>query len=82
MAKKNIDLEVYIHWLNVAFNASVHTVTGYSPSFLSTLRQVRLPIDILFGRLGNLKDLSECAQDAIQAAGKSGLRWSESELGL
>jgi hypothetical protein len=34
-----------------------------------TLRQVRLPIDILFGNPGNLRNLSEWARQAVEAAG-------------
>ena len=68
-AKKNIDVELAIYWLNIAFNSAIHTITGFSPSFMWTLRQVRLPIDILFGNPGSLRNLSEWARQAVEAAG-------------
>ena len=68
-AKKSVDVELAIYWLNIAFNSAIHTITGFSPSFMWTLRQVRLPIDVLFGNPGSLRNLSEWARQAVEAAG-------------
>ena len=47
--KHPFDWESQLRPLCLAYNTSVHPTTGYSPFYLMYGRQVRMPIDIMFG---------------------------------
>jgi hypothetical protein len=68
-ARPNCDLSVYIGWLNLAYNSSVHSLTKYSPSFLMTLRLVRLPHDLLFSPPAVSKNIPEWVKESLEVLG-------------
>ena len=41
--------EEHIQRLCLAYNTSLHPTTGYSPFFLMFGRQVRMPVDLMYG---------------------------------
>ena len=43
------DWQHHIHKLCLAYNSSSHSTTGFSPFFLMFGRQVKLPIDLMYG---------------------------------
>lgn len=47
----------------LAYRASEHSVTGYTPSYLMFGRELMLPLDLLFGRHPDEKEMHEFALD-------------------
>ena len=70
-ARPNCDLTVYIGWLNLAFNSAVNSLTKYSPSFLMTLRNVRLPHDLIFNPPTAATPLPEWVREQLKVLGAS-----------
>ena len=48
-AEHPFDWENHLHRLSLVYNTSVHPTTGHTPFYLMYGRQVRMPIDIMYG---------------------------------
>ena len=63
------DWDQYVGFLEMAYNSAKHTVTGHSPYFLATGREMRLPLDELAGEQDTAIPVRTFLEDRMRTLG-------------
>ena len=58
ISKNQKDWDTFLPFLMLAYRSSLHDTLGESPNTMMFGREVLMPVDLLFGKISQLKDVS------------------------